>query len=170
MTAAQLERFQEHCQRLRLFKSRDRLEALLLDASTREWSSRIPNGWQRRARVRTGPLKSICHRLLDTGCSNRTQGWRPPGPSGAISPWRCRIAVTVLYAGTGARPSVCNRRRSLRAPHAGCCCRRATSATSRSAGVRLGDWRGRRARSDRPAGPSRRDRPGHLYPVLRLTP
>ena len=33
MTAAQLERLQEHLQRLRLFKSRDRLEALLQDAT-----------------------------------------------------------------------------------------------------------------------------------------
>jgi S1-C subfamily serine protease len=32
MTAAQLERLQEHLQRLRLFKSRDRLEALLQEA------------------------------------------------------------------------------------------------------------------------------------------
>ncbi|MBZ0168380.1 insertion sequence IS21 ATP-binding protein [Candidatus Methylomirabilis lanthanidiphila] len=38
MTAAQLERLHEHCQRLRLFQSRDRLEALLQDASTREWN------------------------------------------------------------------------------------------------------------------------------------
>lgn len=38
MTAAQLERIQEHCQRLRLFKSRERLEALLQEASTKEWS------------------------------------------------------------------------------------------------------------------------------------
>lgn len=38
MTAAQLERLHEHCQRLRLFQSRDRLEALLQDAGTREWN------------------------------------------------------------------------------------------------------------------------------------
>jgi DNA replication protein DnaC len=38
MTAAQLERLQEHLQRLRLFKSRDRLEALLQDATTKELS------------------------------------------------------------------------------------------------------------------------------------
>jgi DNA replication protein DnaC len=36
MTAAQLERLQEHLQRLRLFKSRDRLEALLQEATTKE--------------------------------------------------------------------------------------------------------------------------------------
>src|SRR5262249_42277023 len=36
MTAAQLERLQEHLQRLRLFKSRERLEALLQDATARE--------------------------------------------------------------------------------------------------------------------------------------
>jgi DNA replication protein DnaC len=38
MSAAQLERIQEHLQRLRLFKSRERLEALLQDASAREVS------------------------------------------------------------------------------------------------------------------------------------
>lgn len=38
MTAGQLERLQEHCQRLRLFKGRERLEALLQDASAKEWS------------------------------------------------------------------------------------------------------------------------------------
>lgn len=38
MTAAQLERLQEHLQRLRLFKSRDRLEALLQEATTKECS------------------------------------------------------------------------------------------------------------------------------------
>ena len=35
-TPAQLERLQEHCQRLRLFKSRERLEALLQDATAQE--------------------------------------------------------------------------------------------------------------------------------------
>jgi DNA replication protein DnaC len=35
-TPAQLERLQDHCQRLRLFKSRERLEALLQDATTKE--------------------------------------------------------------------------------------------------------------------------------------
>ena len=35
-TPAQLERLQEHCQHLRLFKSRERLEALLQDATTTE--------------------------------------------------------------------------------------------------------------------------------------
>lgn len=35
-TPAQLERLQEHCQRLRLFKSRERLEALLQDATAKE--------------------------------------------------------------------------------------------------------------------------------------
>jgi DNA replication protein DnaC len=35
-TPAQLERLQEHCQRLRLFKSRERLEALLQDATSKE--------------------------------------------------------------------------------------------------------------------------------------
>jgi DNA replication protein DnaC len=35
-TPAQLERLQEHCQQLRLFKSRERLEALLQDATTQE--------------------------------------------------------------------------------------------------------------------------------------
>jgi DNA replication protein DnaC len=38
MTAAQLERLQEHLVRLRLFKSRERLEALLQDATTKELS------------------------------------------------------------------------------------------------------------------------------------
>ena len=38
MTAAQLERIQEHLQRLRLFKSRERLEAMLQEASTQELS------------------------------------------------------------------------------------------------------------------------------------
>jgi DNA replication protein DnaC len=38
MSAAQLERIQEHLQRLRLFKSRERLEAVLQDASTQELS------------------------------------------------------------------------------------------------------------------------------------
>ena len=38
MMAGQLERMQEHLQRLRLFKSRERLEALLQDASAKEWS------------------------------------------------------------------------------------------------------------------------------------
>jgi DNA replication protein DnaC len=38
MSAAQLERLQEHLQRLRLFKSRERLEALLQDATARECS------------------------------------------------------------------------------------------------------------------------------------
>jgi DNA replication protein DnaC len=38
VTAAQLERLQEHLQRLRLFKSRERLEALLQDATTKECS------------------------------------------------------------------------------------------------------------------------------------
>jgi DNA replication protein DnaC len=38
MTAAQLERLQEHLQRLRLFKSRDRLEALLQEATGKELS------------------------------------------------------------------------------------------------------------------------------------
>jgi DNA replication protein DnaC len=35
-TPAQLERLQEHCQHLRLFKGRERLEALLQDATTKE--------------------------------------------------------------------------------------------------------------------------------------
>jgi DNA replication protein DnaC len=35
-TPAQLERLQEHCQRLRLFKSRERLEAVLQDATSKE--------------------------------------------------------------------------------------------------------------------------------------
>ena len=38
MSAAQIERLQEHLQRLRLFKSRERLEALLHDATTKECS------------------------------------------------------------------------------------------------------------------------------------
>jgi len=38
MSAAQLERLQEHLQRLRLFKSRERLEALLQDATAKEVS------------------------------------------------------------------------------------------------------------------------------------
>jgi len=38
MTALQLERLQEQCQRLRLLKSRERIEALLQEASTKEWS------------------------------------------------------------------------------------------------------------------------------------
>jgi len=38
MTAAQLERLQEHMQRLRLFKSRERLEAVLQDATTKDLS------------------------------------------------------------------------------------------------------------------------------------
>jgi DNA replication protein DnaC len=38
MTAAQLERLQEHLQRLRLFESRDRLEALLQEATGKELS------------------------------------------------------------------------------------------------------------------------------------
>ena len=38
MTAAQLERLQEHLQRLRLFKSRDRLEALLQEATGKDLS------------------------------------------------------------------------------------------------------------------------------------
>ncbi|MGH8910597.1 MAG: IS21-like element helper ATPase IstB [Egibacteraceae bacterium] len=38
MSAAQLERLHEHLQRLRLFKSRERLEALAQDATTREAS------------------------------------------------------------------------------------------------------------------------------------
>ena len=38
MTPAQLERLMEFLQRLRLFKSRERLEALLQDATTRELS------------------------------------------------------------------------------------------------------------------------------------
>src|SRR5215475_57103 len=36
MKAAQLERLQEHLQRLRLFKSRERLEALLQDATSKD--------------------------------------------------------------------------------------------------------------------------------------
>ena len=36
MSAAQLERLQEQMQRLRLFKSRERLEALLQDATAKE--------------------------------------------------------------------------------------------------------------------------------------
>ena len=38
MSAAHFERIQEHLQRLRLFKSRERLEALLQEASTQELS------------------------------------------------------------------------------------------------------------------------------------
>jgi len=38
MKAAPLERLDEHLQRLRLFKSRERLEALLQDATTKELS------------------------------------------------------------------------------------------------------------------------------------
>ena len=38
MSAAQLERLQEQLQRLRLFKSRERLEALLQDATAKELS------------------------------------------------------------------------------------------------------------------------------------
>jgi DNA replication protein DnaC len=38
MTAGQLERMQEQLQHLRLFKSRERLEALLQDAGAKEWS------------------------------------------------------------------------------------------------------------------------------------
>ena len=38
MSAAQLERLQEQMQRLRLFKSRERLEALLQEATTKEAS------------------------------------------------------------------------------------------------------------------------------------
>jgi len=36
MSAAQLERLQDHLQRLRLFKVRERLEALLQDATAKE--------------------------------------------------------------------------------------------------------------------------------------
>jgi len=36
MTAAQLERLQDHLHRLRLFKSRERLEALLQEATAKE--------------------------------------------------------------------------------------------------------------------------------------
>jgi DNA replication protein DnaC len=38
VTAGQLERLQEHLQRLRLFKSRERLEALLQEAATKDLS------------------------------------------------------------------------------------------------------------------------------------
>ncbi len=38
MSAPQLERIQEHLHRLRLLKSRERLEALLQEASTKELS------------------------------------------------------------------------------------------------------------------------------------
>src|SRR5262245_21014903 len=38
MSAAQFERLQEHMQRLRLFKSRERLEAVLQDATAKEAS------------------------------------------------------------------------------------------------------------------------------------
>src|SRR3990167_9366918 len=38
MSAGQLERLQDHLHRLRLFKSRERLEALLQDASAKELS------------------------------------------------------------------------------------------------------------------------------------
>ncbi len=38
MTAAQLERLQAHLQRLRLFTSRERIEAVLQDATTKELS------------------------------------------------------------------------------------------------------------------------------------
>jgi DNA replication protein DnaC len=38
MKAAQFERLQEHLSRLRLLKSRERLEALLQDATTKEFS------------------------------------------------------------------------------------------------------------------------------------
>ena len=38
MTTPQLIRLDEHLQRLRLFKSRERLEALVQDATTQEWS------------------------------------------------------------------------------------------------------------------------------------
>jgi DNA replication protein DnaC len=38
MNAGQFERITEHLQRLRLFKSRERLEALLQEASRQEWS------------------------------------------------------------------------------------------------------------------------------------
>jgi ABC-type phosphate transport system auxiliary subunit len=38
MNAGQLERLSEHLQRLRLFKSRERLDALLQEASRQEWS------------------------------------------------------------------------------------------------------------------------------------
>ncbi len=38
MNAPKLERLHEHLQRLRLFKSRERLEALLQDATTKELS------------------------------------------------------------------------------------------------------------------------------------
>lgn len=38
MSAGHLERLQTHLQRLRLFKSRERLEALLQEASTKELS------------------------------------------------------------------------------------------------------------------------------------
>ncbi len=37
-TPDRLERLQEHCQRLRLFKSHERLEALLHDATAKEWN------------------------------------------------------------------------------------------------------------------------------------
>jgi hypothetical protein len=40
MKAAQFERLQEHLSRLRLFKSRERLEVLLQDATTREFRHR----------------------------------------------------------------------------------------------------------------------------------
>ena len=38
MTPAQIERLQEHLARLRLFKSRERLEALLQEAASKELS------------------------------------------------------------------------------------------------------------------------------------
>jgi hypothetical protein len=47
MTAAQLERLQEHLQRLRLFKSRDRLEALLQEATGKELPPRSASATSR---------------------------------------------------------------------------------------------------------------------------
>src|ERR1700684_155692 len=84
-------------------------------------------------------------------------------------PLRRRICVIVECAGKPSSPKSCNRRRSLRPPHAGCSPRSETILASTASAVRFGLASGRRERSER-SEPSASPRPSHLYPVFRLIP
>ena len=64
MNAAQLERLQEQMQRLRLVKTRERLEALLQEAAAKELSQpeRLPAGGRRTATNRRRTLGRVRRR------------------------------------------------------------------------------------------------------------
>ena len=140
----------------------------------REWSSISVSGWQRPPpRSARPPMKSPCQTRFGSAASNRSSACRGRAGSGS-RPWRRRIPVTVLGAGTVSHPSRSTTGTSLRPPQAGWASRRATTAASTAGGVRPGLARGRRERSassgGSPAATASRARSRHCRPVGRLTP